>query len=606
MCGIIGFNWNDLLRVKKLAALVNHRGPDQEGAYTDKNVSLGHKRLSIIDLSEKGKQPMSSSDQTIWITYNGEIFNFQEIKKELISKGYKFKSKTDTEVIIEGYKEYGTKILDKLNGQFAFCIYDKKKEQLFLARDRIGINPLYYYFDGNKFIFGSELKIIMGAGIKKEINRFALNYYLMYGHTPRKQSILENTYKLEPGHFMIFDLKNKKIKKYTKYWGIHLTDEIKDEKLAKKIILEKLDESVKKRLIADVPVGAFLSGGLDSSAVVALMSKYTKNLNTFSIKFDYQDFDESKYAEIVSKKFETKHHVIKFSAKDVKELLPKLVYHYDEPFGDPSMIPTYLVSKVAKQHVTVSLSGDGGDELFGGYNSYKHFRLLNFQKYYPAFINKILYKLFKPIKNHFFVKPRAFWELGTLPKKHKFARLMSYLSMDEFKQITGEDPIKYYEAYGGAYFRKNYLDNAQTIDIHTYLPDNNQTKVDRSSMANSLETRPPILDHELIEKATKFHHSLRLKGRNGKYIFKKALEGILPKKVLYRKKQGFGVPLKYYFRNELKDMVYEYVINFTEHNLFDSSFIKKIIAKKKWGRDYSRIIWSILIFNLWWQKWMKN
>ncbi len=609
MCGILGFNWEDEKLVNKLGNLLNHRGPDQEGYYTDEGISLGHKRLSIIDLSEKGRQPMSNSDKTIWITYNGEIFNFQEIKKELEAKGYHFKSKTDTEVIIYGYQEYGTKILEKLNGQFAFCIYDKKKKKLFLARDRIGINPLYYYLDDDKFIFGSELKIILKSGVKKEINKFALNYYLMYGHTPRKQSIIENAYKLEPGHYMIFDLKNNKIKEYSKYWDVKIINEIKDEALAKKIILEKLDESVKKRLIADVPIGAFLSGGLDSSAVVALMSKYTKNLNTFSIKFDYDEFDESKYAEIVSKKFETKHHVVKFTAKDVKELIPKLIYHYDEPFGDPSMIPTFLVSKVARQHVTVSLSGDGGDELFGGYNSYKHFRLLNLQKFYPRFLNKLIYGLLKIFNFEFLTKIKAFFELGCLKRGLKFVRLMSYLNRVEFKKLTGENPEEYYKKYAKEFKKSDYLNEAINIDLHNYISEDILTKVDRASLANSLESRPPLLDHEIIEFACKIDPRLKLRGREGKYIFKKSLEGILPKEILYRKKMGFGVPLKHYFRGKLKELVNNYVINFDKHNYFNKKYIKDIkrnINKKYWSKDYSRAIWTIMIFNMWWEHWIKK
>ncbi|MBW2978002.1 asparagine synthase (glutamine-hydrolyzing) [Candidatus Woesearchaeota archaeon] len=606
----MGFNWEDRRLAKKLGDLIKHRGPDGEGFYTDSGVTLGHRRLSIIDLSEKGKQPMSNEDKSIWMTYNGEIFNFQEIKEGLIAKGHKFESKTDTEVIIHGYEEYGFKILDKLNGQFVFCLYDKKKKILFIARDRIGINPLYYYFDGKKFIFGSELKVILKSGVEKKINKFALNYYLMYGHTPRKQSIIENAYKLEPSHYMVFNLKKNTIAKYQKYWDIRITSKIKNEKPAKKLILQRFEESVKKRLIADVPVGAFLSGGLDSSSVVAFISKYKKNLNTFSIRFDYEGFDESKYANIVSKKFKTKHHEIKFTAEDVRKLIPKLVFHYDEPFGDPSMIPTYLVSKVARQHVTVSLSGDGGDELFGGYNSYKQYRLLNLQKYYPKFLNKLMCKLLKNFNSEFLILPKAFFELGCLKRSQKFARLMSYLDINEFENITGEKPYKYYKEYAKEFKREHFLNEASDIDLHNYIAEDILTKVDRASMANSLESRPPILDHKMIELACSIDSRFKLKGKEGKWILKKAFEGILPKKIIYRKKKGFGVPLKYYFRNELKKLVERYVINFDKHSLFDyknySKEIKKNLNKKHWAKDYSRIIWTIMMFNLWWEKWIKE
>jgi asparagine synthase (glutamine-hydrolysing) len=607
MCGILGFNWRDEVLAKKIGSSLSHRGPDQEGYFSDKNLTLGHRRLSILDLSEKGRQPMSDKSKNYYITFNGEIFNYQEIKEELLEKGYKFKSKTDTEVLLYGYIEFGEKILNKLNGQFAFCIYDKKKNNLFLARDRIGINPLYYYFKDGKFIFGSEMKVIMEAGIEKEIDKFSLNYYFLYGYTPTKRSILKNVFKLEKGHYLKFDLNKNKITSYKRYWDYTLENKITDEKKAKKLILEKLDESVKKRLMADVPVGAFLSGGVDSSAVVALMSKYTKNLNTFSVKFDYQDFDESKYADIISKKFNTKHHVIKFTSKDVKELIPKLVYYYDEPFGDSSMIPTFLVSKVAREKVTVSLSGDGGDELFGGYNSYKHYKLLNVQKFYPQFVNKIGYKVLKNSSNEKLEKLKAFFEIGSLDRGKKFARLMSYLDKDEVYKIIGEDPQKYYREYAKEFYKSGYIDEAVNIDLSNYITEDILTKVDRASLANSLESRPPILDHEMIELACKIDPKLKIKNGEGKYIFKKALEGTLPKQILYRQKKGFGVPLKHYFRNELRDMVEEYVIDY-KNPYIGKDIIKDIkvnLDKKVWAKDYSRIIWSILIFNMWYERWIK-
>ncbi len=596
MCGIAGFNWKDDKKIKELCALFKHRGPDQEGYHTDNSVSLGHKRLSILDLSEKGRQPLSNEDKTVFITYNGEIFNFEEIKKELAE--YKFRTKTDTEVIVHAYEEYGFDCLKKLNGQFAFCIYDKKKQLLFLARDRIGILPLYYYFDGEKFIFSSELKAIMQSGIKKEIDNDALNYYIAYRYTPRKQSILKNTYKLEPGHYLVYDLKKNTIK-IEKYWDVQFTNEITDEQEAKYLIQTQLEKSVKDRLIADVPVGAFLSGGVDSSAVVAMISKHKKDLNTFSIKFDYADFDESKYARIVAEKFGTKHHVIEFTAKDIKELIPKLAYHYDEPFGDPSMIPTYLVSKVARKYVTVSLSGDGGDELFGGYKAYKDYKILQIQKYYPKFVNKIAYSILKWLPFQFLEKPKAFFEIGTLPEKQKYARLMSNLSTEELRQITGTEPEQIYKEYE-QYATDNYLNTAMNSDLHLYLPDDILTKVDRASLANSLESRPPLLDHEMIELACKITPGLK----QGKYILKKALEGVLPDEILHRKKMGFGVPLKYYLKNELRPLVYKYAFKFDKHNHFRKEYLEQLEKQFNSNKDCSKTIWAIMMFNIWWEKWM--
>jgi asparagine synthase (glutamine-hydrolysing) len=608
MCGIAGFNWQDKDSIEKLTHLLDHRGPDRQDIYVDEHVSLGHARLSIIDLSERGNQPMEDKSGNYSIVFNGEIFNFQQIKKELKGRGYNFYSRTDTEVLLYGYIEHGREILEKIDGQFSFCIYNKKDQKLFLARDRMGINPLYYFYDGKRFIFGSELKVILESGIPKEIDRFALNYYFLYGYTSRDQSIIKNVKKLEPAHFVTFDLATRELSGPEKYWKIELTKKIRDEEQAKARILEELERGVRERMVADVPVGAFLSGGVDSSAVVAIMSKYTDNLNTFSIKFDHQDFDESHYARIVSEEFNTRHHVIQFSASDVRKLMFDLPYHYDEPFADPSMIPTYLVSKVASQHVTVSLSGDGGDELFGGYTSYQHYKLLNIQKYYPKCFNSIALKLIDAfnIQNG---KLKKFFEIGKLDRKKKFAKLLSYLYKEEFQKITGDDPEKYYDKYAESFRRDHYLHEVINIDLHNYLSEDILTKVDRASMAHGLESRPPILDSNLVDIALSIHPKLKIKGKEGKYIFKKALEDILPHKIIYRSKQGFGVPLRYYLTNELKDLVYDYVINYKEHDFVGEEMkreIKDIIDQEKWDKDYSRIIWIILMFNLWYEKWMKK
>lgn len=608
MCGILGFNWNDKKLAQELGELIAHRGPDQNGVFSNKQVTLGHRRLSILDLSKKGIQPMKTKNGKFIISFNGEIFNYVELREDLISKGYTFKSKTDTEVLLYGYQEYGKDFVKKLNGQFAFCVYDVEREELFLARDQVGINPLYYYFKDSKFIFGSELKVIMESGISKEIDEFSLNYYLMYGYTPRKRCIIKDAFKLEPGHYMVFDLKSSKIKEYKQYWKYKITESIKDESKASRLILNTLDEAVKKRMVADVPVGAFLSGGVDSSAIVALMSKYTKNLNTFSVKFDHDDFDESSYADIISKKFKTNHHVIEFTAKDVKKLIPKLVYHYDEPFADPSMIPTFLVSQVARQHVTVSLSGDGGDELFGGYTSYKHYNLLNAQKYYPKFFNVIAYRILEKFSFERLEKPKAFFELGMLERSQKFARVMSYLNYQEFVSLTGKNPSPFYSSYGREFKKGESLNEAILIDINNYLSSDILTKVDRASLGVSLESRPPILDIDMLELSGRVDSSLKIKSGESKYILKKSLEGVLPHEILYRKKQGFGVPLKHYFRNELRGFVEKYVINYRGHNYFREEYLNEIVSnlnKKHWDKDYSRVIWSILMFNMWYAKWFQ-
>ncbi len=561
-----------------------------------------------MDLSENGRQPMITEDGDLAIVFNGEIFNFQSLKFELCRRGCKFKSKTDTEVLLYGYKKFGRKILDKLDGQFVFCIYDKKKNEFFLARDRLGVNPLYYYFDGEKFIFGSELKVILEAGIKKEIDRFALNYYFMYGYTPRERSIIKNCFKLLPAHYLVFSLDKKNIERKERYWNFEFVDEIKDETEAKKLILKQLEKSVRSRMVADVPVGAFLSGGVDSSAVVAMMSRYTKNLNTFSVKFDHDEFDESKYAKIVSEKFNTRHHEVEFSARDIRDLILKLPYHYDEPFADPSMIPTFLVSGVAKKYVTVSLSGDGGDELFGGYPSYLIYKKASWLKFVPGFLISFALFVVNGLKTDKLIKLKKFLRLGLLDGKIKYAEFRNFLYREEFKKMINENPEKYYKEYvKGNFVNRDYLTEATNIDLRNYLPENCLVKVDRASLGNGLESRPPFLDHKMAELAAKISPKLKIKGRETKYIFKKAMEGILPKEIIYRRKQGFGVPLKYYLRNELRDLVEKYVINYNKHNFYRREIIgeiKKIIEMKDWPKDYSRLIWAIMMFNLWYDRWM--
>lgn len=606
MCGILGFNWQDEKLAGELSECLKHRGPDQSGFYFAENLSLAHRRLSIVDLSENGRQPMETADGKFIIVFNGEIFNFPEIREDLAAKGYVFKSTGDTEVLLYGYEEYGAGILEKLNGQFALAIFDKEKGELFLARDRAGINPLYYYNAQGKFIFGSELKVILNSGIKKEIDKDALNYYLLYGYAPREQAIIKDCFKLPAAHYLIFSLRENKIIKKERYWDFKLTGEIRDEEEAKKLILEGLDKAVKARMFADVPVGAFLSGGVDSSAVVAMMSRYTDKLNTFSVKFDHDDFDESAYAKIISDKFKTNHHVIEFTAKDVKDLLLKLPYHYDEPFGDPSMVPAFLVAKVARERVTVSLSGDGGDELFGGYDSYPVYRLVARQGYLPKIIRQIILFLIERTKK---IKLKKFFRIGLNPRKYWFAAFRSLLYREESDKLIAGGLEKYYEAYiNGDYLKADYLSEATNIDLRNYLVDNCLAKVDRAALANSLESRPPLLDHNFIELAARISPELKIKNGETKYIFKKALEGILPPEILYRKKMGFSMPLKYYLKNELKETVDKYVLDYHGHNLFKPEMIaeiKKIMNTEVWPRDYSRLIWALLMFNLWYERWMK-
>jgi len=592
MCGIYGYNWNNTALARRISTAMVHRGPDDRGIYETEGLTLGHRRLSILDLSRKGHQPMSTPDGAFTITYNGEVFNYQELKAGLKAR---FRSRTDTEVLLYAYKKDGIKFLERLNGQFAFCIYDRRRGELLLARDRVGINPLYYYEKDGTFLFGSELKAILLSDVEKRIDEQALHHYLLYGYTPRGQSILRHCKKLNPGHYLIYNLRERRITAYKAYWRPRITHAITDEDVAKERLLELLDKAVERRLLADVPVGAFLSGGLDSSAIVALMSKRTQQLNTFSITFDYPDYDEAEYAAIVSKRFKTKHHVIRFTAKDVAALIEQLPEHYDEPFGDHSLIPTFLVAKVARQHVTVALSGDGGDELFGGYEKYQLFRLVDA-------MNKPLLKPFLKALSHLPAptKARRYLRYARLERHEQYANLNSYAYVDE---MTTDDR-KAYSGYKRYFHHDHWLDNATEADLNLYLPDDILTKVDRASLGNSLESRPPFLDPELVDFALSLDPYLKIRGAEGKWILKKAMEGILPDEIIWRKKKGFGSPLKHYFRHELKGLLAE--ILKPQHSCFEGLGLERLYTAHIEGRaDYSRILFSALMFNRWWQRWMR-
>jgi len=606
MCGIVGFNWEDEKTIKLLASLLEHRGPEQEGFHIGDGVSLGHKRLCILDLSLKGRQPLYNEDNTICITYNGEIFNFEGLRKDLLKAGHRFVSKTDTEVLVHGYEEWGTELLKKINGQFAFCIFDKKKNLLFIARDRLGIKPLYYYCDNRKFIFGSEMKVFLKSDIKKEINKNAIDFYLLFGNTPFEQSILEGVKKLPAAHYLIYDMTAKKIQKYERYWDVSFDEQIDcDENELKKQVAERLEESVRMQLISDVPLGAFLSGGVDSSIIVSIMRKYVKELNTFSVRFDRPDFNESQYAKIVSDKFQTIHHEIEFNAESVRDLISELPYYYDEPFADSSMIPTCLVSRVAKKYVTVSLSGTGGDELFGGYPHYYQFHMLKKLNHLPAVIKYLLSHSVEAA--NLILKKEVLNKLVTFfgPRQADhiiYMQLFSYMFRTKDESIDKLAPFDYLMKH----FRYNDdITNAMNYDIHEYLPDALLVKEDRASMAVSLETRVPFLDHEFVEFASKIPPHFKIKTGQKKYILKKAFSTVLPKEILHRPKQGFGVPLNHYFRNELKDYIYGEIFNFDEFDYYDKNLLKGFWEKhQSKSSDYSRLFWSILMFNLWFKKWM--
>jgi len=605
MCGIIGFNWQDENLALRLKDSLVHRGPDQSGIYCDDSVSLAHRRLSILDLSDKGRQPMQSEDGAITVVFNGEIFNYQKLRDELIKKGHTFQSHTDTEVLVHLYEDLGSDMIAKINGQFAFCIYDKPNKTLLLARDRAGIIPLFYFYDKDRFIFSSELKGIIQSGIPKEIDDEALIFYLRFGFISAPKCILKGVSKLEPAHYMMYDLAGKKIKLNERYWDIAFNSRITDIQEAVGVIREGLRDAARIRLMGDVPVGAFLSGGVDSSAVVATIVKEKKKLKTFSVSFEEKEYDESSYAKKVADFFKTEHYEIPLRPGDVRDIIPELVDHYDEPFGDSSAIPTYVVSKCARQHVTVCLSGDGADELLGGYDRYRYFVILRFLNMMPRGVKVILRAILDLVLR---IYPRFKLErirelLGfrRLPDIELYEKLVEKIDRQDLERLL-KRPVKFEDTTSRIKNREG-LDALQHYDMVHYLEGDILTKVDRAAMSVSLETRPPFLDHRFMELCFSMNRQIKIRGSRGKWILKEAFKNELPADIIKRRKKGFGVPLKKYLENDLADLVDRYVFNYTGHDMFDRHFLKGMKDRRR-PKDTARLYWNILIFNMWHEKWI--
>lgn len=621
MCGICGYSSNKSLGkqlLKKMNDTITYRGPNDEGYYIDnvegREIGLAHRRLSILDLSALGKQPMISDDKNIVVVFNGEIYNFLEIKEELIRKGYIFNSTTDTEVIVNGYKEYGIDVIKKFNGMFAIAILDLRDKSLYLIRDHIGIKPLYYYYDKDNFIFGSELKPLMAyPEFKKEIDMNSLDTYLYHGYITGEKSIFKNTFKLLPGHYL--KLKNNKID-IKEYWSIEenfKNREIKNfsEIEWKKKIKKHLEKSIKDRMISDVPIGAFLSGGIDSSLVVSVMQSLSKEpIKTFTIGFKDAEYNEAQYAKKIAEYLGTDHTEYYLESKEVEKYIETIPLYYDEPFADSSQLPTMLVSKLAKEKVTVTLSGDGGDELFCGYSNYeKYIKLKKYQR-----VSQLLNQ-----------PPKIFF-------KNLNSKLSYLLYLDEEDKIINYGYLNYINQKSilknlnknfkeSRYSKLNNLTNniqekAMLRDMITYLPDDILTKVDRASMAFALESRAPFIDdHKFIELSFNINHSLKYKNGIKKYILKELLYEYLPKELIDRPKQGFSIPIHKWLRTELKYLIDkylsdEYILDQNIFNVTDIKKIKKIFINKKnqiyKGLSVESTIWNILVFQIWYDKYIKG
>lgn len=618
MCGIAGkLNFNNKpVSENEIRAMNNklaHRGPDDEGVFVDGPLGLGHRRLSVIDLSSAGHQPMSDPSGRLWITYNGEIYNFQEIKSAYEKRGQIFRTKTDTEIILHLYKIYGPDCLKHLTGMFAFAIWDKEKKELFLARDCVGKKPIKYYFDKDRLVFASELKAILtDPHIKKEPDFNAINEYLSFKYIHAPRTGFKNIYKLPPAHYMIACANGEIFTK--KYWGLDFFEknEISEGKWMKET-KQKLIRATELRLISDVELGAHLSGGIDSSLIVALMAKELgKKVKTFSIGFE--NYSELPYAKLVADRYKTEHHEFKVKP-DALEILPQLVYFYEEPYADASAIPSWYLSKITREHVTVALNGDGGDENFAGYERFEAMKLHPDLKKIP--FKKILAKLLGLIKFKTFRDLSRFLGAYSPSELIFYLNLISYFSEKE-KDLILESKIKesvdakeWQEPVKECFFKARYLpqlDRLLYTGINTYLPFDLIYKVDIASMAHGVETRSPFLDQHFLKFTACMPYDLKLKGHTKKYLLKKIAEEYLPHECIYRKKQGFTVPLEYWFRGELK--------NYIKENLLDKKFtrigfkeleIEKMIYKHSLNQaNYENQLYALLMLKLWFDTWFNN
>ena len=618
MCGISGYislnNSISPVKLKNATSILQHRGPDAEGFYfsEDEKVGLGHRRLSIIDLSSSANQPMLSSNNRYAIIFNGEVYNFKELQQKLKDKGSSLKTTSDTEVILQLFAEQGVECFKDLNGMFALAIYDIEHKVLTLCRDHAGIKPLFIYCSENEIIFSSELKSIQSIKEKElTINKKAIPYFLHLGFIPQPHTIYNKVEKFAPAHYLQIDTTqhnfNQVLSNLTPFWSLETKikkDPLKEEKNAKEQLKRLLFDAIEKQLISDVPIGTFLSGGVDSSLVTAIASKASsKKINTFSIAIDDGKYNESKYALQVAENLKTHHHEFSVKEKDVMELINELLPVYDEPFADSSALPTMMVSRLAKKHVTVALSGDGGDELFMGYGAYNWAKTLD-KKSIP-FIRQQLFAASKLMNDKYRRAGNLFaYKNRKNLKTHIFSQEQYFFSEMELDGILVDNEFDFKkENNSGLAGRKLNAQEEQSLwDFNYYLPDDLLVKVDRASMHFSLEIRVPLLDYRIIEFAFNLTSDLKIKGKVMKYLLKQVLYDYLPKEIFDRPKWGFSIPLKKWLKTDLSYLVEKYTSKkiIDKYNLLHHTEVEKLKKNYSNGNDYLfNRLWVIIVLHWW-------
>lgn len=628
MCGIVGKLYFDTDRqvskheLRRMARTLVHRGPDGEGIWTNKNVGLAHRRLAIIDLSTEAGQPMSNEDGSVWVTFNGEIYNFRELREELKTRGHRFQTRSDTEVLVHAYEEYGRECLQHLRGMFAFGIWDARTKTLLLARDRVGKKPLFYFIDSTRCIFASEIKAILAdRSVAIDVNPIAIDHYLALGYVPSPLSAFRGIQELPPAHWL--EVADGKIQT-GRYWKLRYTPKRQLSDLDAIAELRwHIAEAVRLRLVSDVPLGVFLSGGTDSSAVVAYTARAMDSpAKTFSVGFDDATVDERPFARMVAERYSTKHTelIVKASALDI---LPRLVWHYDQPFGDPSAIPSYAIAKLTRQHVTVALNGDGGDESFAGYDRYVPNRRARHGDIVPRGIRRAVasglnwlpkdWRKRQPVLKVMTVADamaqiperrytRWFGQFTTEQRHHMYT--------EDFRRTIGDsDPEELFVQTFQQSDAADWTDATLDADVNMYLPGDLLVKMDRASMANSLETRSPFLDHVLMEFVASLPPTMKLSGKQKKRILRAALRGVLPDAVLDRPKMGFEPPIASWFRNELRDMAHDLLLSprAVQRGYFQPCAIEAIVHEHCSGQeDRSLHLWELLMLEMWYRTFIEG
>lgn len=623
MCGICGFVYSnggapaDERLLRQMAQVIAHRGPDDEGFYLDEHAGLGMRRLSIIDLVT-GNQPISNEDGTIWLVFNGEIYNYRELHADLEKRGHRFVTKSDTEVIAHAYEEYGESCVERFNGMFAFALWDVAHRKLFVARDHLGIKPLYYWQGGGNLVFGSELKCLLAhSQPPREINLAALDQFLTLEYIPSPRTIFHEIEKLLPGHWLVFESGQIKVQQY---WDVLPKETPRDETSCAEMLEALIDDAVRMQLMSDVPLGAFLSGGIDSSTVVAAMSRSSNTaVKTFSIGFDDATYNELPYARSVAQRYQTDHYE-EILSPDIAGTAQRLIGHLDEPFGDFSIFPTFLVSEVARRKVKVVLSGDGGDEIFGGYDTYVAQGWDRYYRRLPSTIRQGLMPSLmarvppRPEKKGLVNKTKRFVEGAALPASLQHTRWMLFMNKrdkvalyrpDMAAALNGDSAQAVLEGYFAKWAGADELAQQQYVDIKTYLVDDILTKVDRMSMAVSLEARVPLLDFRIVELAVNLPAAMKLHRGETKRILRRAMESRLPEMVLNKPKQGFSIPLKNWLRGPLKPMMIDLLSaqRIRRRGYFNDQTVQTWVSEHLEGTaNHSHRLWALMVLEVWHQQ----